>query len=203
MAITCGSLEVIVGTMYSGKTTLLLEKIKEYESQHRVLAQLFKPLLDDRYAGRDYISTHNGLTRPAIPVADSSELLAKLNPESYLVGIDEIQFFDAGIIEVCNNLAQSGKIVVVTGLPKDFRDEPFRFSNSERTVFDLLRHADSITYLKAKCMYLEDGIECGKEATRVNRFIDGKLAPKDAPLIVIGAADTYKVFCRRHYTYYV
>jgi thymidine kinase len=200
MDATRGTLELIIGTMFSGKSTELIRRVNRYEIAGRKV-QLFKPALDDRYT-RDSISSHDGLTRRVEYVKSAREILERLDDATRVVGIDEVQFFESGIIDVCNGLADTGRTVVASGLLKDFRDEYFPFRDGGRDMSDLVLAADYMIYLKAICTFEENGEICGREATRVQRFIDGKVAPYDSPIIVVGGKEAYAPRCRDHFQAY-
>ena len=106
------------------------------------------------------------------------------------------------IIEICDSLADTGRTVLTSGLLKDFRDDYFPFSDTKKDMSDLVRVADYMIYLKAICTYEEQGEICGREATRVQRFIDGNVAPYDSPIVVVGGAVDYKPRCRSHFQPY-
>ncbi len=199
-----GILEVIIGTMYSGKSTELIRRVLRHKHSYDCAVQLFKPSIDKRYDDQA-VASHDGFKLSATPISDTNELLAALNQETKIIGIDEIQFFEEEIINYCVKWTRKeNKIVVVAGLTKDFRDLPFPFRNSTKTIYShLLPHADKPWPLDAICMY-KDGKngKCDNEATRVQRFIDETIAPFDAPLIVVGGKESYKVFCNEHYTFY-
>ncbi len=195
-----GTVELIIGTMFSGKSTELIRRINRYEIAGRKV-QLFKPSLDNRY-GLDNISSHDGLKRDVIYIHGASEILDRLDDSTRVVGIDEVQFFTSDILGICERIADSGRIVVACGLLKDFRDEYFPFRDGEKNMADLVRCSDYMIYLKAICTH-EDGDEiCGREATRVQRFIDGQVAPYDSPIIVVGGKEAYAPRCRQHFVHY-
>jgi thymidine kinase len=192
-----GDIVVITGCMYAGKTAELQRRIRrEMIAGRRV--QLFKPVIDRRYANEEVVS-HDRNAIAAIPVSSSAELVRFLSdPE--VVGIDEVQFFDAGIVGVCLELARSGVTVICSALATDFRGEPFRFKDAATHIGELLAHAHVIT-LRAICTYRgEDGAICGRDAMMTQRLIDGKPAPRDSPLVLVGGAEAYEARCRDHHT---
>lgn len=177
-----GWIEFICGSMFSGKSEELIRRIKRagYAKQQ---VQVFKPLIDNRYSDVAVVS-HNGSQIKAEPVHNSSEILEKTDAKTSVVAIDEIQFFDAGIVQVCDKLADSGKRVICAGLDLDFRGEPFGPSPL------LLARAEFVTKLQAIC------IKCGNPASRTQRLINGQPASYNDPIIKIGASESYEARCR-------
>jgi len=194
-------LELIVGTMFGGKSTELIRKIKRYEIVGREV-QVFGPAIDTRY-GKDSITSHDRLRWKANYVGSTQELTGKVLPHTQVIGIDEVQFFDSAIIDACENYANQGKIVIAAGLLKDFKDEYFSFKDGKKNMSDLLRAADTTTILTAICDARNGGGEiCGNEATRVQRFLDGQVAPYDSPVVQVGGKEDYAPRCRQHYQFY-
>jgi thymidine kinase len=191
-----GELIVITGCMYAGKTAELQRRIRrEMIAGRRV--QLFKPVIDKRYAVESIVS-HDRHEVAAIPVDSAAELVSFLS-EPEVVGIDEIQFFDAAIVGVCLDLVNNGKTVICSALATDFRGDPFKFRNSSTHVGELLPHATVLT-LRAICTHKnEDGTICGRDAMMTQRLIDGKPAPRDSPLVLVGGAEAYEARCREHH----
>ncbi len=177
-----GWIEVICGSMFSGKTEELIRRVRRAQiARQRV--QVFKHQLDDRYA-TGYVASHAGSQLEAIPVRNAEELAAYLNPETEVVAIDEAQFFDWGLVELCEALADSGKRVIVAGLDQDFRGEPFG------PMPVLMAKAEHITKLHAICAV------CGAPASRSQRLIEGRPAHYDDPVILVGARERYEPRCR-------
>ena len=177
-----GWVEVVCGSMFSGKTEELIRRLRRAViARHQV--QLFKPAVDDRY-GVSTVASHNGIKWEGIVVGSAEELLNKVEPETTVVAIDEVQFFDAGVAEVCNQLAQRGMRVIAAGLDTDFRGEPFG------SIPILMAQAESVRKLHAICM------QCGGEASRTQRLIDGRPAFYDDPVVLIGASESYEARCR-------
>ena len=201
-------LEVIVGPMFSGKSTELIRRVKRYEIVGRKV-QVFGPSIDTRY-GRDNITSHDQLQLQANYVGSVQELEARVSPHTQVIGIDEVQFFESTIVDACEEYARQGKIVLAAGLLKDFRDQYFSFKDGKRTMSDLLRVTDITTFLTAICDAKNgDGEICGSEATRAQRFLDGQVASYDSPLVQVGGKEkndsndfTYAPRCRRHYQFY-
>ena len=179
-----GWIELICGSMFSGKTEELLRRVRRAEIA-RQKVQLFKPAIDDRY-GAARIASHNGLARDnAVVVRNAQEILQLVDPDTNVVAIDEVQFFDWTIADVCNELADRGVRVICAGLDTDFRGEPFG------PVPLLLAQAEHVDKLHAIC------VRCGAEASRTQRLIDGRPARYDDPIILVGADEVYEARCRR------
>jgi len=177
-----GWVEVVCGSMFSGKTEELIRRLRRAViARHRV--QLFKPAVDDRY-GVTTVASHNGVKWEGIVVEDSKELLSRVDSETTVVAVDEVQFFDEEVIDVCNQLASKGLRVIVAGLDTDFRGEPFG------PMPNIMSQAESVRKLHAICM------QCGAEACRTQRLIDGRPAYYDDPIVLIGASEAYEARCR-------
>jgi thymidine kinase len=133
------------------------------------------------------IRSHNGIRHLAVPAASSANLMSLVNPNTDIIAIEEVQFFDAEIVEVCQRLADGGHQVIVAGLDMDFRGCPFGPMPS------LLAIADEVVKLRAICA------KCGLDASRSQRLINGKPAPVSAPIVLIGAQEHYEARCRHHH----
>jgi thymidine kinase len=181
-----GWIEVVCGSMFSGKSEELIRRVKRAEIA-RQKVQVFKPIIDNRY-GLLQVSSHSGAHVSAIPVGSSQEILQKIAADVEVVAIDEAQFFDAEIAAVCDLLADQGKRVIVAGLDMDFKGEPFG------PMPRLMTQAEEVSKLHAIC------IVCGAPATRTQRLIDGRPADYNDPLIVIGASESYQARCRKCHT---
>jgi thymidine kinase len=192
--------ELIVGTMFAGKSTELIKRSKRYQISG-LEVEIFKPTTDDRYEV-DKVESHDGLKIEVENVSEANDILNRLDDNKDVVAIDEVQFFDSEIVEICDNLAHSGKIVVAADLLKDFRDQPFPFSDEKKNMMDLVQHADDFRHLKAICTYQENNEPCGREATRVQRFVDGEIAPLDSPTVEVGGTESYAPRCREHFVFY-
>jgi thymidine kinase len=177
-----GSLTVITGSMFSGKTEELIRRLRRALYARRSV-QVFKQALDTRSELTE-IRTHNGTLHEAVAVSTSDELLQKVEQTTDVVAIEEAQFFDQGIVAVCRRLADSGHEVIAAGLDMDFRGQPFG------PMPLLLAEADEVVKLRAICA------RCGRDASRSQRLIDGHPAPATAPTILIGAQETYEARCR-------
>jgi thymidine kinase len=180
-----GSLTVITGSMFSGKTEELIRRLRRALYARRSV-QVFKHALETR-SDLTEIRSHNGVPHEAGAVSTSEELLESIEPETDVVAVEEAQFFDEGIVDACRSLADSGYQVIVAGLDMDFRGRPFGPMPS------LLAEADEVVKLRAICAI------CGRDASRSQRLIDGKPAPASAPTILVGAQETYEARCRQHH----
>ncbi len=176
-----GWIEVIVGSMFSGKSEELIRRLRRAEiAGQRVL--IVKPRIDDRYDVAHVVS-HAGAKMRAVAAESSREIL-RLAAGYDVVGVDEAQFFDDGIVDVCRQLVADGRRVVCAGLDLDFRGEPFG------PVPALLALAERVDKLQAIC------VRCGEAGTRTQRIVDGVPADYDEPIIVIGAQEAYEARCR-------
>ncbi|WP_396222656.1 thymidine kinase [Gemmatimonas sp.] len=178
-----GWMEVIAGSMFSGKTEELLRRVRR-ATIARKRVQVFKSHLDDRYAGLWAVSSHDRRTFDATPVDSSSQILLRLDPMAQVIAIDEVQFLDAGIVNVVSGLADRGRRVIMAGIDTDFRGEPFG------PMPQLMAMSEVVDKLHAICVL------CGSPASRTQRLLAGKPAPYDSPTIMVGAADSYEARCR-------
>jgi thymidine kinase len=171
-----GWVEVICGSMFSGKTEELLRRIKRARLARQAVV-LFKPRVDSRYDAVKVVS-HAGHDADAMPVADAAELLTLVPAGTTVVGIDEVQFFDDGILTAAESLAERGIRVIVAGLDQDWRGKPFG------PVPPLMAIAEYVTKLHAVCA------RCGGEGTRSQRLVaaEGQL--------FVGGASEYEARCR-------
>lgn len=169
--------------MFSGKSEELIRRVRRaLIARKRV--QVFKSRLDERYAGINGVSTHDGRTVEAIPVDTAAQIASSLDPTAQVIGIDEAQFLDPGIVPLVTSLAEGGRRIIIAGTDTDFRGEPFGL------MPQLMAIAESVDKLHAICVL------CGGPATRNQRLIDGKPAPYESPQIMVGAADRYEARCR-------
>ena len=180
---TGGWIEVISGVMFSGKSEELIRRMRRSVIA-RKRVQVFKSHLDARYAGIYQVSSHDGRTVEAVPVDTSDQIAARVRPDTQVVGIDEAQFLDEGIVELATGLAQRGMRVVLAGTDLDFRGEPFG------SMGELLAIAELVDKLHAIC------VVCGGPASRNQRLIDGKPARYDSPTIMVGGQEAYEARCR-------
>jgi thymidine kinase len=177
-----GWIELICGSMFSGKTEELIRRLKRAEYAKQKI-QVFKPSIDQRY-DRNKVSSHAGSQIEAIVVNDASEVAAKIEPDTTVVAIDEVQFFDWAVADLCDALAVEGRRVILAGLDMDFRGEPFG------PMPLLMAQAEVVDKLQAICVI------CGSPASRTQRLIDGRPANYDDPVIMVGAAEVYEARCR-------
>ena len=177
-----GWIEVICGCMFAGKTEELIRRINVL-SYARKNILVFKPKIDDRYSTTE-IASHAGSKVPCIVISEAKEILNHVNYDTDVVAIDEVQFFDEDVVDICEYLADSGLRVMVAGLDKDFRGEPFG------VLPDLLTRAEFVTKLTAVCA------KCGAPATRTQRIINGKPASFNDPIVLVGANEAYEPRCR-------
>jgi thymidine kinase len=172
-----GWVEVITGSMFSGKSEELIRRVRRAQiARQRV--QIFKPRVDDRYAV-DQIVSHSDMKMPSVVAASSREILEQVEDRTEVVGIDEGQFFDAGIVQVINTLADRGLRVIVAGLDQDFTGRPFE------PMPQILAVAEYVDKTLAICM------QCGAPANRTQRLTGS------TDRVVVGGAADYEARCRR------
>lgn len=174
-----GWIEVIAGPMFSGKSEELIRRVTRYHLA-RIPTQTFKPALDTRYAETEVVS-HSRLSTEAQPVADSAELLRAVEDRTIVVGIDEGQFFDDGLVEVAKILAGAGKNLIIAGLDLDYLGRPFE------PIPALMLQAEYVTKSLAVCH------RCGGAGLFTQRVVQSD------ELVVLGATDAYEARCRRCY----
>ena len=175
-----GWIEVITGSMFSGKSEELIRRLRRAQIA-RQNVQIFKPAVDDRYSDIAIVS-HSEMKIPSESVSSAAELRARVLPDTEVVGIDEGQFFDAGLPAVCAELANLGKRVIVAGLDTDYRAKPFE------PMPQLLATAEYITKTLAICMV------CGGPANRTQRLVESQ------DRVLVGATGTYEARCRHCHT---
>jgi thymidine kinase len=180
-----GSLEVITGSMFCGKTDELIRRLRR-ATIARQKVQVFKPAIDNRYAV-EKVTSHAGSEFDALPIRMAAEILENLRTETTVIAIDEAQFFDAEIINISKQLADDGLRVIVAGLDTDFRGEPFG------PMPTLMADAEVVDKLHAICMV------CGEEASRTQRLVNGEPAYYEDPVVIVGAAEMYEARCRKHH----
>ena len=172
-----GWVEVICGSMFSGKTEELLRRIKRARFANQTI-ELFKPALDNRFS-EDELVSHDKSAMGATPVNNSAEILLYVNHENVeVVGIDEVQFLDAGIIDVCSQLANKGIRVIVAGLDMDYLGNPFG------PMPGLMATAEYVTKVHAICP------RCGDLAQYSHRLVSNDKQ------VLLGETDTYEPLCR-------
>jgi thymidine kinase len=180
--LTRGHIELVCGSMFSGKTEELIRRIKRAEiAKQRI--QVFSHRLDTRY-GESQVASHSGANLRSVAVQSATQILEKLDPDATVVAIDEAQFFDWRVAEVANKLADRGIRVIVAGLDTDFRGEPFG------PMPLLMAHAEQVDKLSAIC------VVCGAPASRTQRLINGAPARYNDPVILVGANEVYEARCR-------
>jgi thymidine kinase len=180
-----GSVEVICGSMFSGKTDELIRRLRRAVIARQTV-QVFKPAIDLRYAV-EKVTSHAGTDFAAIPVGKAADIPARLDKAATVIAIDEAQFFDDDIIRIVEWLAAESIRVIVGGLDTDFRGEPFG------PMPVLMARAEHVDKLQAICMI------CGEPASRTQRLVNGKPARYDDPVVIVGAAEMYEARCREHH----
>jgi thymidine kinase len=180
-----GAIEVITGSMFSGKTDELIRRLRR-ATIARQKVQVFKPVIDNRYAV-EQVTSHAGSAYQAFPIVAAEDIFSNLDEETTVVAVDEAQFFDDGIISVCQELADQGLRVIVAGLDTDFRGEPFG------PMPVLMAKAENVDKLHAICMV------CGEAASRTQRLVNGNPAYYDDPVVIVGASELYEARCRKHH----
>lgn len=174
-----GWIEVIAGCMFSGKTEELIRRLRRAKIA-KLEVKIFKPKIDNRYSENEIVS-HSEQSLPSI-IVDNSKAILEQSKDAQVIGIDEAQFFDNDLIEVCNQLADRGKRVIVAGLDQDYRGIPFE------PIPQLLAVAEYITKTLAIC------VNCGNPADKTQRKI------KSGERVLVGASDSYEARCRKcHY----
>lgn len=179
-----GWLELIAGGMFAGKSEELLRRVRRARYARQEV-QVFKPALDSRY-GESRVASHDGLNEGATAVTDSRQILDLVRPETEVIAIDEGQFFDQGLTNVCRDLADQGKRVIVAGLNLDALGRPFG------PMAGLMPYADHIDTVHAICVI------CGQLASRTQLLQGGKpVSWRRGPLVLVGGQDEgYEARCR-------
>ncbi|OOE20131.1 thymidine kinase [Bacillus subtilis] len=180
-----GWLELICGSMFSGKSEELIRRVKRatYAKQE---VRVFKPVIDNRYSEAAVVS-HNGTSMTSYAISSAADIWDHISESTDVIAVDEVQFFDQEIVEVLSSLADKGYRVIAAGLDMDFRGEPFG------VVPNIMAIAESVTKLQAVCSV------CGSPASRTQRLIDGKPVSYDDPVILVGASESYEARCRHHH----
>ena len=172
-----GWIEVICGSMFSGKTEELIRRLRRAQiARQRV--QIFKPRIDERYS-HDHLVSHSEMRLKSEAVSSADEILQKIDWRAEVIGVDEAQFFDSKLVQVCNQLADLGKRVVVAGLDKDYLGKPFE------PMPQLMAIAEYIEKTLAICM------KCGNPANYTQRLVES------SDRVLVGATGTYEARCRR------
>lgn len=180
-----GVVEVITGSMFSGKTDEMIRRLRR-ATIARQKVQVFKPVIDNRYQV-EKVTSHAGTAFDAIPIHNVEDLYSHLEKDTTVVGIDEAQFFVGNVVSIVQQLAERDLRVIVAGLDTDFRGEPFG------CMPDLMSVAERVDKLQAICMV------CGEPAARTQRLVNGKPARYDDPIIIVGASEMYEARCRKHH----
>ncbi|MBN1423331.1 thymidine kinase [Candidatus Fermentibacteria bacterium] len=173
----CGWIEVICGSMFSGKSEELIRRLRRAVIA-RQKVQAFKPATDDRYS-EDHIVSHDKNRVAGVAVVTPADILSQVEQDTQVVGIDEAQFFDLSLVEVCEELANRGLRVVVAGLDQDYLGRPFE------PIPQLLAVAESITKTMAVC------VRCGAPANRSQRLVPSR------ERVLVGAEAAYEPRCRK------
>ncbi len=178
-----GCLTVVCGSMYAGKSEELIRRARR-ALYAKLKVQVFKPEIDRRFDEAKVVS-HMGVRHDAVPVTGVEDLRAAIEDDTDVICIEEAQFFDSTLVDLCVDLADSGRQVVVAGLDQDFRRRPFG------PMPELLAVADEVVKLRAICM------KCGQAASHTYRTVDGRPAHWDDPIVLVGATESYEARCRR------
>ena len=178
-----GILEVICGSMFSGKSEELIRRLKRAELA-KLTVMAFKHTLDNSRTKTEYVASHDGNVIKAVSVTHALEIKNAVTEDTRVIGIDEVQFFSQEIITIICDLINQEKRVIVAGLDLDFRGIPFG------CMPQLMAIADEVTKLKAICM------QCGKDAHFTQRLINGTPAHTNDPIVFIGAQEAYQARCR-------
>lgn len=174
-----GWIEVVCGCMFSGKTEELIRRMHRAQIARQPV-QMFKPIIDDRYA-KEFVVSHNQNKKESLPVAKAYDILNLLQDTTRVVGIDEAQFFDPEIVELVEKLSNRGLRVIIAGLDMDYKAKPFG------KMPELMAIADSVTKLSAIC------VVCGGPASRTQRLA------QDSEQVLVGAQGMYEARCRLHH----
>ena len=177
-----GWIEVICGPMFAGKTEELIRRVTRMEYAKKNFL-IFKPCIDNRYSDTEVVS-HSHYKKKAINLSAPKDIYKYLTDKIQAIVIDEIQFFDASIIDIIQDLAGKGLRIIWAGLDLDFKAKPFGI------MPQILAVAEKVTKLTAIC------VKCGEEATRTQRIIDGHEAYEDDPVVLVGAKESYEARCR-------
>ncbi|MBM3200606.1 thymidine kinase [Candidatus Woesearchaeota archaeon] len=177
-----GKVELFVGPMFAGKTTALIRRVKELQSQDKKV-KVFKHCIDDRYA-EESICTHDKSSFNAFNLRSLKE--ADVSDADVIV-VDEFHFFTSELIDYCEQWKSSGKHVIMAGLDLDHLGYPIKFRDSKKDFEDLRKLSDEVTFLKSRCAV------CGKEATMTERIA------KNDDYFLVGSAESYRPVCKEHH----
>ncbi len=173
-----GCIEVVCGSMFSGKTEELIRRLRRAQFANQKIA-IFKPAVDNRYSDVEVVS-HDAHSITSTPIQDPTDML-KVGPDVQVVGVDEAQFFDERLVEVCQELANRGVRVIVAGLDTDFLGQPFG------PIPRLMAVAEDVQKVHAIC------VRCGALANHSHRL------SKSQDLVLLGEKDVYEPLCRDCY----
>ena len=179
-----GSIEVVCGPMFSGKTEELIRRVKRAQIAKQKI-QIFKPEIDTRYHEQRVVS-HSSLSIEAIPVKSSKDIIEKVFDSTRIIAIDEVQFFDKGIIDIASRLARRGCRVICAGLDQDYQGNPFG------PIPHLLAIADSVMKVQAICTV------CGVPASKTYRKVEKNRHEQ----VLVGETEMYEARCRAHVDYF-
>ena len=180
-----GSIEVITGSMFCGKTEELIRRLRRATIAKQKV-QVFKPTIDNRFA-EEKVTSHAGNNFDALAIQNANAVFKHLDADTTVVAIDEAQFFDPEIIAITRQLADRGIRVIAAGLDMDFRGEPFG------PMPTLMAQAEEVSKLHAIC------VVCGEEASRTQRLVDDRPARYNDPVVIVGASELYEARCREHH----
>ncbi len=178
-----GKITVVTGSMFAGKSEELI-RLARRALYAKKKVQVFKPAIDSRY-DESMVVSHMGVKHEAVAVPSVAQLRKAIQPETDVVLVEEVQFFDPSVVALAVELADQGVEFICAGLDQDFRRMPFG------PMPTLMAVADEVVKLRAICM------KCGEPASHTYRMIDGKPAHHDDPIILIGATEAYEARCRR------
>lgn len=172
-----GHIEVIVGSMFSGKTEELIRLLRRARFARQEI-QVFKPKIDNRYSA-DHVASHDRSLFPSVVIDSAAEIYRHLKPDTQVIGVDEAQFFDDELVDVANELASRGLRVIIAGLDLDWKGEPFH------PMPELMAIAESVRKLRAVC------VVCGAPASRTQRLVT------NTDTVLIGDSASYESRCRQ------
>ena len=176
-----GTIDVICGPMFAGKTEELLRRVRRLEYAHKNVV-LFKPQIDDRY-DKSHVVSHNQNKALCVAIKEASEMFKYVSDNTDAVVIDEFQFLGDEAVDIVLAFSRRGIRIILSGLDRDFRSEPF--TNMPK----IMSYADTVLKLTAIC------VKCGEPATCTQRIVNGSPAPYDNPQILVGATESYEARC--------
>ncbi len=192
------SLQIIIGSMYSGKTEELLRRIRRYIVADEK-TQLFNHVIDKTRYGPNKVGSHAGNAMDSFMAENVDHMYTQLKDDTRVVGINEGQFFGEEIIDFCKYLVNDGRLVIVSALNQDFRGEDFPLGKT-KTIGNVIALADEVTHLTAICTYMNGtGRPCSKSATRTQRLVNGNPADYNDAIVIVGAKELYEARCPSHH----